>query len=126
IAITPPGKMPGGCGRGRPHSNQRANRVRFAAMTEAAIQNKLFINGDFVDAQSGATFATINPPTEEKIADVASADVADVDAAVKPARAQMQPGPEWQKMSPRDRAKVLWPLADMVSARADDDGRIER
>jgi len=47
------------------------------------MQNKLFINGDFVDAQSGETFPTTNPATEEKITDVASAGVADVDAAVR-------------------------------------------
>ena len=64
-------------------------------MTEAAIQDKLFINGDFVDARSGETFATINPATEEKITDVASAGADDVDAAVKAARAQMEPGSEW-------------------------------
>src|SRR5205823_2289735 len=94
-------------------------------MADAAIQNKLFIDGDFVDARSGATFATINPATEEKIADVASAGVEDVDAAVKAARAQMEPGSEWQKMKPRDRAKVLWRLADMLGARAEEIGRIE-
>jgi len=94
-------------------------------MTEATIQNQLFINGDFVDARSGATFATINPATEEKIADVASAGVEDVDAAVKAARAQMEPGSEWQKMKPRDRAKVMWRLADMLAARAEEIGRIE-
>src|SRR5215510_12131000 len=94
-------------------------------MADAAIQNKLFINGDFVDARSGATFATINPATEEKITDVASASVEDVDAAVRAARAQMEPGSEWQKMKPRDRAKVMWRLADMLSARAEEIGRIE-
>src|SRR5437763_1708189 len=94
-------------------------------MADAAIQNKLFIDGDFVDARSGATFATINPATEEKIADVASAGVDDVDAAVKAARAQMEPGSEWQKMKPRDRAKVLWRLADMLNQHADEIGRIE-
>src|SRR6266850_2035814 len=94
-------------------------------MTEATIQNQLFINGDFVDAKSGQTFATINPATEEKIADVASAGVEDVDAAVKAARAQMEPGSEWQKMKPRDRAKVMWRLADMLAARAEEIGRIE-
>src|SRR5437764_6683109 len=94
-------------------------------MADAAIQNKLFIDGDFVDARSGATFATINPATEEKIADVASAGVEDVDAAVKAARAQMEPGSEWQKMKPRDRAKVMWRLADMLGARAEEIGRIE-
>ena len=89
------------------------------------MQNQLFINGEFVDARSGETFATINPATEEKIADVASASVDDVDTAVKAARAQMEPGSDWQKMKPRDRAKVLWRIADMLSARAEEIGRIE-
>ena len=89
------------------------------------MQNKLFINGDFVDAKSGETFATINPATEETLADVASAGADDVDAAVRAARAQLEPGSEWQKMKPRDRAKVMWRLADMLSARAEEIGRIE-
>src|SRR3954452_22958125 len=89
------------------------------------IQHQLFINGEFTDARSGETFATSNPATEEKIADVASAGVDDVDAAVRAARAQMEPGSEWQKMKPRDRAKVLWRIADMLSARAEEIGRIE-
>ncbi|MDQ3280446.1 MAG: aldehyde dehydrogenase family protein [Acidobacteriota bacterium] len=91
----------------------------------STIQNRLFINGEFVDARSGETFETINPATEDKIADVASAGVEDVDTAVKAARAQMEPGSEWQKMKPRDRAKVMWRLADMLMARADEIGRIE-
>jgi len=89
------------------------------------IPNQLFINGDFVDARSGETFGTINPATEEKITDVASAGVEDVDVAVKAARAQMEPASEWQKMKPRDRAKVMWRLADLLTARADEIGRIE-
>src|SRR5882757_5779966 len=89
------------------------------------IPNQLFINGEFVDARSGETFSTTNPATEEKIADVASAGAEDVDAAVRAARSQMEPGSEWQKMKPRDRAKVLWRIADMLSARAADIGRIE-
>ena len=94
-------------------------------MTEAAIQNKLFINGEFVDARSGETFATINPATEETITNVASAGAEDVDAAVQAARAQMEPGSEWQKMKPRDRAKVMWRLADLLTSRAAEIGRIE-
>jgi aldehyde dehydrogenase (NAD+) len=94
-------------------------------MNEEGIRHQLFINGEFVDAQDGATFVTSNPATEEKIADVASASPADVDAAVRAARAQMEPGSEWQKMKPRDRAKVMWRLADMLMARAAEIGRIE-
>ncbi|HKB78131.1 MAG TPA: aldehyde dehydrogenase family protein, partial [Thermoanaerobaculia bacterium] len=89
------------------------------------VPHQLFINGEFVDARAGQTFATINPATEEKIADVASASPEDVDAAVRAARAQMEPGSEWQKLKPRDRAKILWRLADMLAARADEIGRIE-
>jgi aldehyde dehydrogenase (NAD+) len=89
------------------------------------IESRLFINGEFVDAREGATFATINPATEEKLADVASASPEDVDAAVRAARAQLEPGSDWQKMKPRDRAKILWRIADMLSAKADEIGRIE-
>src|SRR5213592_3640036 len=96
-----------------------------AVATEKSFRNQLFINGEFVDAKGGKTFPTINPATEEKITDVASAGVEDVDAAVKAARAQMEAGSEWQKMKPRDRAKVMWRLADMLVARAEEIGRIE-
>jgi len=89
------------------------------------MRNQLFINGDFVDARSGQTFPTINPATEEKIADVASAGAEDVDAAVHAARAQMEPGSEWQKMKPRDRGKVLWRLAEILSKNAEEIGKIE-
>src|SRR5688500_10593345 len=99
------------------------DRVGLPAMTD--IQNKLFINGEFVDASSGKTFATINPATEETITEVASAGPEDVDAAVRAARAQMEPGSDWQKMKPRDRAKIMWRIADMLTARADEIGRIE-
>jgi aldehyde dehydrogenase (NAD+) len=92
---------------------------------EPTILSKLFINGDFVDARSGETFATSNPATEEKITDVASAGAEDVDLAARAARAQLEPGSEWQKMKPRDRAKVMWKLADMLSSRAAEIGRIE-
>jgi aldehyde dehydrogenase (NAD+) len=91
----------------------------------SSMPSQLFINGEFVDARSGETFATINPATEEKIADVASASPEDIDAAVKAARAQLEPGSEWQKMKPRDRAKVMWRLADILMARAEEIGRIE-
>ncbi|HYO76608.1 MAG TPA: aldehyde dehydrogenase family protein, partial [Thermoanaerobaculia bacterium] len=95
------------------------------ATPDATIQHRLFINGEFVDARSGETFVTTNPATEEKIVDIASAGVDDVDAAVQAARAQMEPGSEWQKMKPRDRAKVMWRLADILSTRAAEIGRIE-
>src|ERR1051326_2402175 len=89
------------------------------------MQNQLFINGEFVDAKSGDTFPTHNPATEEKTPDVASASAEDVDAAVRAARAQMEPGSDWQKMKPRDRGKILSPIAEMLTARAEEIGKIE-
>ncbi|MBI2214427.1 MAG: aldehyde dehydrogenase family protein [Acidobacteria bacterium] len=94
-------------------------------MSDSTIQRQLYINGEFVDAHSGETFTSINPATEEAICDVACADAADVDLAVASARAQMEPGSAWQKMKPRDRAKVMWKLADILSSRASEIGRIE-
>ncbi|MFS7982438.1 putative aldehyde dehydrogenase (NAD(+)) [Helianthus anomalus] len=59
---------------------------------------KLFINGHFVDSVSGKTFETIDPRTEEKIADIAEGDKDDVDLAVEAARAAFDHGP-WPRMS---------------------------
>ncbi|HUP65144.1 MAG TPA: aldehyde dehydrogenase family protein [Thermoanaerobaculia bacterium] len=96
-----------------------------AEATKTEIQSRLFIGGEFVDAENGATFETINPATEEKIADVASASPADVDRAVEAARRELEPGSEWQKMKPRDRGKILWKIADLLTSRAAEIGRIE-
>ena len=89
------------------------------------MQTQLFINGEFVPARSGETFSTINPATEETLAEVASAGAEDVDDAVRAARAQMGAGSDWQKMKPRDRGKILWKLADLLASRAEEIGRIE-
>lgn len=96
-----------------------------ATAETTSLPNQLFINGEFVDAKSGGTFDTFNPATEEKITSVASAGAEDVDAAVRAARAQMEPGSEWQKMKPRDRGKILFRLAEMLVGRAAEIGRIE-
>lgn len=76
-------------------------------------RTQLLIDGKWVDAKSGKTFPTLNPATEKKIADVALADAADVDRAVKAARAALESGP-WSKMDARDRGKLLNRLADLV------------
>ena len=84
---------------------------------------RLIINGEAVDAASGATFTTVNPATEEPITTVAEAGAEDVDRAVRAARAALE-GP-WAKMKPIDRARVLWKLGDLVLAHADELARLE-
>src|SRR5689334_3710911 len=59
-------------------------------------QYELFINGKFVKPSSGKYFETINPATEEKIAEVAEANTNDVDRAVKAARNAYEKS--WKKM----------------------------
>jgi aldehyde dehydrogenase (NAD+) len=62
----------------------------------------LFIGGEFVEPKSGKWFATINPATEEKLADVARATPADVDRAIRAAgRAQKK---SWGNLPGRERA----------------------
>ncbi len=84
------------------------------AITAPAIrQTKLLIDGQWVAAKSGKTFPTFNPATEERIADVAEADAADVDLAVRAARKAFETGP-WSKMDARDRGRLMSRLADLV------------
>ena len=46
------------------------------------LETKLFINNEFVNSQSGKTFPTVNPATEEIICEIQEADAADVNKAV--------------------------------------------
>ena len=71
----------------------------------------LFIGGSWVDPKSGAWFETSDPARNAVLGQVAQADAADVDAAVKAARAA-QPG--WAKRSGHERARVLYALARLV------------
>ena len=78
----------------------------------------LFVGGEFVDghgSDSGA-FKTINPSTEEVLAEVADANEADVDAAVKAARRAYTR--VWSKMPGRERAKYLYRIARIIQERS--------
>ena len=76
----------------------------------------LFIDGKFRAPASKKYFPTINPATEEKLADVAEANTADVNRAVKAARAAFDDG--WGSMPGKERAKYLFRLARMVQERS--------
>jgi betaine-aldehyde dehydrogenase len=72
-----------------------------------------FINGQWVSSASGETLPVYDPSTEELIAHVASTGAADVDRAVKAARAAFDGGP-WPGMSAQDRGRILFKLADKI------------
>ena len=85
---------------------------------------QLLIDGQWVDAQSGKTFAVFDPSTGQQIATVAEADAADVNLAVAAARRAFDDGP-WAKMKPVERARLLWKLSDLMEAHADELAELE-
>src|SRR5215471_9923084 len=74
---------------------------------------KMLIGGKWVDAVSGKTFETYNPATGEILAHVAEGDKADVELAVKAARKAFESGP-WPELSPSERGRLLWKLAELI------------
>jgi aldehyde dehydrogenase (NAD+) len=77
--------------------------------------NKLFIDGKFVSPKSRKWFASTNPATGEKLADVATAGAADVNAAVLAAKKAL---PKWSKLAGSERAKYLYRIARRIQERA--------
>lgn len=94
---------------------------KYAPAPESAdhveIKNKydLFIGGKFVKPSSKTYFKSINPATEETLAEVAEANVKDVDDAVKAARKAF---PSWSKLPANERGKYLFRIARLIQERA--------
>src|SRR5437667_3811420 len=76
----------------------------------------LFIGGKDVAASDGQTFATVNPATEEPLAEVARATPADMDRAVRAARSAFRR--TWSRLSGKERAKYLFRIARILQARS--------
>ncbi|MBV8866992.1 MAG: aldehyde dehydrogenase family protein, partial [Acidobacteriaceae bacterium] len=83
-------------------------------------QTKILINNKWVDSVSGKTFETINPATGEPLAQVAEADAADVDLAVKAARKAFHSKAAWRRMSASERGKLINRLADLIEKNIDE------
>jgi len=86
---------------------------------------QILIDNKWVESVSGKRFATINPSTGEKICDVAEADEADVNLAVKAARKAFETRSPWRRMSASERGKLLNRLADLIEKHADDLAKLE-
>ena len=76
----------------------------------------LFINGKFVAPLSGKYFDSINPANEKKIAEIAHAQAADVDAAYAAAKKAFEGG--WGRMPGKERAKYIYRIARLLQDRA--------
>ena len=89
-----------------------------------AKKHHMLIDGKWVEAKSGKTFEVEDPATQEIIAHVPAGDKADINLAVKAARKALETGP-WSRISPADRAKLIWRLGDLLEKHADEFAEIE-
>ena len=88
------------------------------------IQNfKMYIDGQWVESESGKTIETLNPENNEVWATVPEANEKDVDKAVKAAQNAFDKS--WSNLHPRDRAKYLRSLANQLRENAEHLGTIE-
>jgi len=85
---------------------------------------QMFINGKWANAASGKTFSTYNPATGDVLAQVAEGDKEDINRAVAAARAAFDSGP-WSKLTPSERGRLIWKLADLVEKHAEEFAQLE-
>jgi acyl-CoA reductase-like NAD-dependent aldehyde dehydrogenase len=86
------------------------------AIVNIASSYGLFIGGEFVDPLDGEPFKTVNPASEEVLAEVSAAGIADVDRAVTAARHAFDT--TWSRMPGRERAKYLFRIARIIQERS--------
>jgi phenylacetaldehyde dehydrogenase len=86
---------------------------------------KLLIDGEWMEAASGARFETINPATEERLAEVAHGEREDIDRAVRAARKAFAHESEWRRMSPSARGKLIWRIGDLIEQHTDELAMLE-
>jgi len=80
----------------------------------------LYIDGEWTTAESGETFVTEDPATEEPYAEVAEAAEADVDRAVTAADEAVDRDGGWRSLAPRERGAKLHAFADAIEERRDE------
>ena len=85
---------------------------------------RLLIGGKWVAAKSGKTFETLDPATEEILAQVAEGDGLDVDEAVGAARRAFDDG-AWRKISPSERGRLIWKLGDLIEKHGEELAQLE-
>jgi acyl-CoA reductase-like NAD-dependent aldehyde dehydrogenase len=100
-------------------------RLAEPAAAFAQRAHRLLIGGEWLESESGRTFATLDPATGEEIAQVAYAEPADVDRAVKAARKAFDEGPWTAKLTAAQRARIVYALAELIEQNADELAQIE-
>lgn len=89
-----------------------------------ATPRQMFVDGQWVDALSEQRFDTVDPATERVLTTVPRSGPEDVERAVAAARRAFETGP-WPAMTPAERQRMLWRIAEGISARADQFAQLE-
>jgi phenylacetaldehyde dehydrogenase len=84
----------------------------------------MFINNQWVESASGKKFPTYNPATGEVLAQVAEGDREDINRAVSAARKAFDGG-AWAEMTPSERGRLIWKLADLLEEHLEEFAQIE-
>lgn len=85
---------------------------------------RMYVGGNWVEGSGGRTWEVTNPANGEHLADVAVANIEDVDRAVHAARTAFDTGP-WPRWDPLQRGRLLRKLADGIRARLDEFAMID-
>jgi len=99
-------------------SHDRERWHDLARTAQAELETRLFINGEFCDAQEGGRFATVNPASGETLAKMSRGMPEDIDRAVAAAKAAFRSGC-WSRIAPRERMDILYRFADLVDEHAE-------
>ncbi len=89
-----------------------------------ATPRPMLINGRWIKAANGKTFPSYDPSTGEVLAKVAEGTAADINEAVKAARAAFDHGP-WRKMTASERGRLIWKLADLLESNTEEFAQLE-
>ena len=100
------------------------NLLRDDVRSFVARPKKLFIGGQWRDPVDGKTLDVFDPALGALICTVPAGEAKDVDLAVAAAREAFDDGP-WSKLNPSERGKLVWRLADLMEAHADELAQLE-
>jgi gamma-glutamyl-gamma-aminobutyraldehyde dehydrogenase len=89
------------------------------AALPATVRTQAFIDGEFTDALDHATFDTLAPANGQVIAEITACGEADVERAVRAARAAFDRG-DWSRAAPADRKAVLLKFAQLIDEHRDE------
>ena len=91
--------------------------AKLASEAESKVEGRLFINGEYVDAEDGGKIDVINPATNEVFGTCAAGTAKDIDKAVAAAKASYK-AKTWLRMAPRKRMGIMMKFADLINKNA--------